>query len=206
MAFTSYTDFKATVASYLARDDLTSMIPAFITLAEARLGRDVNIREMLKVVTTTTTAGDPTVELPSDFSMIRDIHINTNPITVLQYDTPSAFYRNTNSTVSGIPRFYTILAREFQFSPIPDSAYDIQMLYYANPTPLSDTNASNIYLTACPDLLLYATLGEAEPYLMNDARLQTWATMYDKGLQSLIVNDDAGEWSGSPISIQVLTR
>ena len=206
MAFTSYTDFKATVASYLARDDLTSMIPAFITLAEARLNRDLRIRQMLKVVTTTTTANDSTVELPSDFGIIRDIHLNTNPVSVLQYDTPTAFYRNAKTSTTGQPKFYTILAQELQFSPVPDGEYDIQMLYYGTPTPLGDTNPSNIFLTVCPDLLLYATLGEAEPYLMNDARLQTWATMYDKGLQSLTTQDDAGEWSGSPLSIQVLTR
>jgi hypothetical protein len=161
---------------------------------------------MLRVVTTTTTAGDPTVELPTDFGIIRDIHLNTNPVSVLQYDTPTAFYRNAKTSTSGQPKFYTILAQELQFSPVPDDEYELQMLYYGTPTPLGDSNASNIFLTTCPDLLLYATLGEAEPYLMNDVRLATWAQLYDKGLNSLTTQDDAGEWSGSPIAIQVLTR
>lgn len=206
MAFTSYSDFKATVASYLARDDLTSMIPTFITLAEARLNRDLRIRQMLKVVTTNTTLNDSTVQLPSDFGIIRDIHINTNPVSVLQYDSPTAFYRNAKTSVSGQPKFYTILANEIQLSPIPDSEYELQMLYYANVDALSDTNTTNIFLTISPDLLLYATLGEAEPYLMNDVRLATWAQLYDKGLNSLSIQDDAGEFSGSPLTIQVASR
>jgi hypothetical protein len=49
-------------------------------------------------------------------------------------------------------------------------------------------------------------LGEAEPYLMNDSRLQTWATMYDRGLTALTVSDDQGEYAGSPISISIATR
>jgi hypothetical protein len=31
-----------------------------------------------------------------------------------------------------------------------------------------------------PDMYLYATLMEAEPFLLNDARLKTWADMYDR--------------------------
>ena len=75
MAFTSYTTLKSTIADYLARSDLTSQIPDFITLAENRLRRDLRIRQMLKYVTTNTVAGDGTVALPSDFLAMRDLHI-----------------------------------------------------------------------------------------------------------------------------------
>jgi CBS-domain-containing membrane protein len=65
MSLTNYTDLQTTIASYLARSDLTAMIPDFIRLAETRLRRELRIRQMLKVVTTTAVAGDSTVELPS---------------------------------------------------------------------------------------------------------------------------------------------
>jgi hypothetical protein len=80
------------------------------------------------------------------------------------------------------------------------------MLYYAKPESLSNTVTTNVFLTVCPDLLLYGALGEAEPYLMNDARLQTWASLYDRGVTALTVSDDQGEYSGSPISISIATR
>jgi hypothetical protein len=80
------------------------------------------------------------------------------------------------------------------------------MLYYAKPEPLSNAVITNVFLSVCPDLLLYAALGEAEPYIMNDSRLQTWATLYDRGLSALTVSDDQGEYSGSPISISIATR
>jgi hypothetical protein len=67
------------------------------------------------------------------------------------------------------------------------------MMYYAAPTYLSSSNTSNVFLANCPDLLLYGALGEAEPYLMNDARLTTWAQLYDRGLSALSVSDDQGE-------------
>ena len=75
MAFTTYTELKSTVADYLARTDLTTQIPDFITLAEVRLKRDLRIRQMLKVATATMTVSDSTVALPSDFLAIREIHL-----------------------------------------------------------------------------------------------------------------------------------
>lgn len=206
MSILNYSDLQSTIADYLARADLTAQIPSFIQLAETRLRRDLRIRQMLKVVTTTTLAGDSTVELPSDFLQMRDLHIATNPVQSVEYQSPSNFYRNTASTVTGVPMQYTILAQEFQFAPSPDSNYTLQMMYYAAPPYLTNTNASNVFLAVCPDLLLYGALGEAEPYLMNDARLDTWASMYDRGLASLTVSDDQAEWSGSPISISIAKR
>ena len=206
MSITNYSDLKATIASYLARSDLTAQIPDFIQLAETRLRRELRIRQMLKVVTTATVAGDGTVELPSDYLQMRDLHLNTNPIQSIAYQSPSNFYRNTNSTISGTPVQYTVLAQEFQFAPIPDGAYTLQMIYYATPPYLTTSNTSNVFLANCPDLLLYGALGEAEPYLMNDARLQTWAALYDRSLTALIVSDDQGEYGGSPLSISIATR
>jgi len=206
MSITNYSDLQATIASYLARTDLTAQIPDFIQLAETRLRRELRIRQMLKVATTTTVANDSTVELPSDYLQMRDLHINTNPIQTIEYLSPSNFYRNTWASTSGMPRQYTILAQEFQFAPVPDTNYTIQMMYYAAPTYLSSSNTSNVFLANCPDLLLYGALGEAEPYLMNDARLTTWAQLYDRGLSALSVSDDQGEYGGSPLSITTSLR
>jgi hypothetical protein len=206
MAFTNYTDLQSTVADYLARTDLTTQIPTFITLAENRLRRDLRLRQMIKVVTTTTTASDATVALPSDFLEMRDIHIETNPIQTVIYQNPSNFFRNSNVTVGGMPSYYTVTGSEFQFAPIPDSAYTLKMIYYSAPAYLSSSVSSNVFLANCPDLLLYAALGEAEPYLMNDARVATWAALYDKGLNSLTISDDAGEQPSSPMVISVATR
>jgi len=199
MAFTNYTDLKASVADYLARTDLTAQIPDFITLAELRLKRDLRIRQMLQVATATMTVSDSTVALPSDFLAIREIHLNTNPASSLEYLSPTSFFSNALTTNLGKPTKYTVLAAEFQFAPIPDSAHVVQILYYATPTPLSSSVPSNVFLSTCPDLLLYAALGEAEPYLINDARIQTWAALYDRGLASLSSSDESSEYAGSPL-------
>jgi hypothetical protein len=137
---------------------------------------------------------------------MRDLHIETNPVSVIEYQTPSNFFRNARTTESGIPTMYTVLATEFKFAPVPDGVYTLHMLYYGSPTYLSSTNSSNAFLANCPDLLLYAALGEAEPYLMNDERLQTWASLYQRGIDSISSSDESGEFASSPLSISLATR
>jgi len=206
MAILNYADLQTTIASYLARSDLTVQIPDFIQLAEVRLRRDLRIRQMLKSATTTTTGGDQTVALPSDFLQLRDLFVETNPIRAVEYVTPSVFSRNGRVTESGLPVFYTIIASEFKFAPVPDTDYTLQILYYSNPPFLTDTNPSNVFLANCPDLLLYGALVEAEPYLMNDARIQLWAGMYDRGVASITAADDASENSGVPLRMTLTAR
>jgi len=206
MAFSTYSELKTTIASYLARSDLTAMIPTFIQLAELRLRRELRTRQMLVVATANTTGGDSTVGLPTDFLSMRDIHVNTNPITTLAYSAPNAFYNSYRVTESGKPTEYTVLSTEIQLSPVPDSTYQLQMLYYAQPFFLSDTNTGNVFLVNYPDALLYAALGEAEPYLMNDVRLQTWASLYDRAISSITIADQSSEYSGQPMSMSYNVR
>ena len=206
MAFTSYTTLKTKIAEYLARDDLDTQIPDFVRLAEERLRRDLRIRQMLKVATATTTAGDSTVALPADFLAMKDLHLDTNPVRVLQFQNTSNFFRNARTTDRGVPTMYTLLGTEFQFAPKPDSAYTLRMVYYYKPDFLSDATPSNLFLANCPDLLLYGALAEAEPYLMNDERLATWSALYDRGLASLRASDDDSEYPSSPMSITLSTR
>ena len=202
MSFTSYSDLQTTIAGYLARSDLTTQIPDFIRLAETRLRRDLRIRQMLKSVTTSTVAADSTVELPSDFLEVRDLVINGSPPQPLNYASPSAFSRNTRTWESGKPLDYTVLANDFQLAPVPDAVYTVKMLYFAAPTFLSDSNTSNVFLANTPDVLLYGSLLEAEPYLMNDARVNTWGTMFDRALASIIRSDEQGQYSGVPLVIK----
>jgi len=206
MSYTTYTALKASVAAYLARTDLTDQIPDFITFAENRLRRELRIRQMLKSVTTSTVSGDSTVELPADFLEIRDFVALTNPIQPLSYSSPSALSNDPRASEVGVPKSYTILASEFLLSPPPDGVYTLRMLYFAAPAYLSSTNASNVFLTTAPDALLYASLIEAEPYLMNDARINTWGTMYDRAISSLTKSDEQGQYSGVPLAMKLTPR
>lgn len=206
MSLTSYSDLKTSVANYLGRSDLTSIIPDFISLAEIRLQRQLRIRQMMVTATAITTGGDNTVGLPPDFIEMRDLYVVGNPRVPLTYLSPSAFTRDARANDSGKPVFYTLRGNEIELAPIPDTAYTLNMLYYGKPAVLSDSNPSNAFMANCPDVLLYGALLEAEPYLMNDARTQVWAQLYQNGLDALTTSDESSEYSGVPLSMTVTTR
>jgi len=204
MSLTNYSELKDSIASYLARSDLTDQIPDFIRLAERRMRREVRIRQMLVSVDLTAVAGNNKVTLPTDFLEARDFVVVGNPTQPLNYLSPSALSRNAISSTSGRPIEYTILAEQFQLSPIPDFAYTLSLLYFAAPDFLSDSNDSNGFLVNVPDMLLYASLLEAEPYLMNDARLATWVSMYERASISVEKSNETGQYSGVPLSIKAV--
>jgi hypothetical protein len=199
MALTNYTTFTATVESYLARNDLTSVIPDFVQLAQIRMSRDLRTEAMLKVATTTPT--DNKVAFPTDFLELREIHFQGNPPVLLEFQTPDLFFRNGQTTLSGRSHYFTMLGTEFQFAPSQDTSYTIQILYYAQPTFVSSTNATNLYLTNYPDALLYATLAEAEPYLYNDPRIATWSALYDRAIANIKTSDLGQTYAYTTLSV-----
>jgi len=202
MAYTK----QASVASYLGRSDLSAVIPDFIRFAETRLARELRTRLMLKSATAPMVAADARVALPTDFLEIRDLFTQGNPRMPVTYLSPSAFTRDARADQSGLPVFYTVLASEFQFAPAPDAAYTLEILYYAKPPVLSSSNASNVFLANYPDALLYGALLEAEPYLINDARSGTWATLYDRAVKNISDADQGGEYSGIPLQMKLTSR
>ena len=64
MSLSTFTELKSSIASYLNRDDLTSIIPDFITLTERRLNRELRIRANMTRAETTTTSGIAFYDIP----------------------------------------------------------------------------------------------------------------------------------------------
>ena len=203
-AFTSYDNLKTNIADYLARNDLNDKIPMFVALAEKRLNRDLRLRQTLQQSTYTLDSGFQ-VPTPSDFLEMKDIHIDANPIINLDFKTVSQFYRLANVSGSGNPINYTLVSNNFVLAPRPTGSSVINMTYYKIPKILSDTNSSNEYLDVCPDLLLYASLVESAPFLMNDERLQTWEALYTRGLTSITKSDEQSEFPAQPLAVQITT-
>ena len=203
-AFTSYDNLKTNIASYLARTDLTEQIPMFISLAEKRLNRDLRLRQTLQQSTYTMDTGF-TVPTPADFLEMQDIHLDGNPIIPLTFQTVSQFYRRQGVQNQGQLINYTLVADNFVLSPQPTGSTTCNMTYYKIPQPMSDVNPSNEYLDVCPDLVLYASLAESSPFLMDDPRLVTWDNLYQTGLASITKSDESSTFPAQPLAIQLTT-
>ena len=205
MALTTYTELKASVADWLNRTDLTAEIPDFISLAEAQMERTLRTRQML--TRTTLTVDSEFETTPADFLETRALKLtSTNPDTPLTFMTMDSLDSEaTKSTGSGRPKFFGVVGTEFRFVPTPDASYTAEIVYFAKLNKLSSSVATNFLLTSSPDAYLYGALLQAAPYLQDDARIQTWATLYERALNDLQIADDRGSTSGGKLLIRAKT-
>ena len=207
MALSTFTELKEAVADWLDRSDLTDRIPDFITLAETRINRELRIRPMEVRSTMTTTAGSQYFNLPGGYIQMRNIQLNTNPVTPLEYITPEMMDRLYGSSTTGKPRAYTLIGDEIQLSAIPDTAYYLEMAFYEKFTPLGDgttggTVTSNWLTLNAPDVLLYGALLEAEPFIKNDERVPVWLNGYSNAIDKLQKADARDRHSGSAMRVR----
>ena len=215
MAINTYATLQTAVANWLDRSDLTDRIPEFISLAEARMNRTLRLSMMLNV-DETTLGGAATLigvtrdyALPSGYLQMVDFHLRTSPITTLSYLTPENMNRMWAGSQGGKPLAYTIFAdnstgtpiKKIRLGPSPGSAYDYSIMFYKKIDALSVSNTTEQMLTDNPDIYLYGALLEAEPFLMNDQRVQLWATAFQESVRALQEQDNKDRHSGSAMRV-----
>ena len=202
MAIGTFAQLKTAAANWLDRSDLTDRIPEFIALAEARFNRILRIRDMETVSTAiSTAAGTREYSLPTGFVQMKEFHLSTDPLTPLAYITPEMMTRLWAGSAQAKPQVFTIIADNVRLGPAPDAVYTTSMLYYKTFTALSDSATTNEMLTNNPDVYLYGTLLEAEPFIMNDQRIQVWLGAFDRAVASIQNQDNKDRHSGSNLRV-----
>ena len=199
MALDTFAGLKSTIADYLNRDDLTSIIPSFISIAEAKFNRKLRVRQMIK-------RANASIETaffayPADWLQAKEFQLNTNPIVRLGFVTEAQGddLKAGRFTAAGKPLYYTITGSQLEFIPSPDTTYSAELTYYAKIPALSDSNTSNWLLDYAPDLYLYGALMEASPYLKDDERLAVWGQLYVGSLGDIEVADQRASVSSTPL-------
>ena len=199
MAITTYAELKTAIANWLNRDDLTSVIPDFISLAEARIARDLRHWKQEKRVTTD--VDERYENLPNDFIEIRQIQ-HTAGGAISSISSVEMEKLRGASDAAGKPKYTRLTADQIEFYPTPDTSYNISMLYYGRIPALSDAEPDNWLLRDAPDVFLYGALLQSAPYLVDDARVQVWAGLYQSGIEALNVENEKARVSG-PLSMGV---
>jgi hypothetical protein len=110
-------------------------------------------------------------------------------------------YPRSAGIITGVPKYIARDGNNFVFGPLPDSNYTITGTYYAQPALLSDSNPTNYFIQNTPDLLLFAALVKAEPYLKNDERLPLWQSQYQEILNDVMMQEKDEEFSGSDLNM-----
>ena len=200
MALSTYDELKTSIANWADRDDLAAFIPDFIALAEARFNRELRLRSMEQKEYANTVSGQANYALPTNYLQMREFRLNQNPTVSLTYVSPEIY--EAWNLGQGVPQVYTIIANEIRIGPIPSGVYEMEMLFWRRFPNLSSTTTTNWMLSNSPDIYLYGTLMEIEPFVQNDARTALWTAGYDRAIQTLQLQDDKDRHSGSALTVQ----
>ena len=201
MAISTYSELKTAIANYLARDDLTSVIPDFIQMAEARMSRELETRSQEKRATATLTSGDEYIALPTDLREVREVKLNTTPVTVLTYYSPVALDQKFASGGTSKPLGFSIVGDEMKLRPIPDTGYTAEIIYIGTITALSDSNATNNILSRSPDAYLYGSLAEAYAYLLDEQRASQYLQRFNLALEEIKVDEQRAHYGTGSLQI-----
>ena len=204
MALSTYSELLSTVASYLNRDDLTSIIPTFITLTENRLNRELRVRANMVRAVTTTTSGQAFYDLPSDLIELRNITYDSSSQSfALRYLSPESVSREYGTIVSGQPRAYTNLGNNLKLTPTPDAAYSISINYFSQLRSLGDSTTTNDVLAEYPSLYLFGACLEGAIYLNDTEQTNRFGAVFQKALDDVKAAEDAARYSGTVMTTSI---
>lgn len=204
MALSTYSELLNTVASYLNRDDLTSLIPTFVTLTEHRLNRELRVRANMVRAITTTTSGQAFYDFPSDMIELRNITYDSDSQSfALSYLSPESVSREYGSITSGRPRAYTSLGNDLKLTPAPDAAYSISINYYSQLRSLSDSVTTNDVLTQYPSLYLFGACLEGAIYLNDTEQTNRFGSVFQKALDDVQRAEEAARYSGTVMTTSI---
>jgi hypothetical protein len=197
----TYTEIKDLIADTLNRQDLTSTIPTFIKLCEASLNRELEHYKMEK--RSSTTFNDRYHTLPTDFIKASRVHLSTGEaLRLISIDEMQDM--RLMSDASGKPKYYAVVAGEFELYPTPDGDHQAEVYYMASLTPLE--TESNFVSNEHPDLYLYGSLIHTAPYLKEDERIQTWVSLYNKALSMANSQSVQGKYSGTGLKMKIRAK
>lgn len=198
----TYSGLKASVADWLNRADLTSQIPDFVVLAEAKFNRKLRVLQMQ--ILATLTATDGTLDVPADWLATRNLKLASAPRggPSLEYVGEEELSELTADLLNGPTRYYTIVNGAFLLIPAPTVSTDFSLSYYAKIPALSGAAPSNWLLLKSPDLYLYGSLLEAEAYLKDDARLPVWSAAWQGTIDDMKIESEGAMRNATQMNVR----
>jgi len=188
MAIT-HANFLTQVRNYTEVDSNVlsdTLIDQFIRNTELDVAGKVDYDDLRKYATSTFTAGNRAVSMPSDTLILRSVeHVSSGVRTFLEKRDIS-FITEFNSTgAQGTPKYFANYD-DFNIlvAPTPAAADTVQINYIKDPPNFTSTN--NTYLSTYQEsMLLHGVLSEAFRFLKGPMDLYNlYKTKYDEEIQN----------------------
>jgi hypothetical protein len=196
MTFSTYSDLQSQIGNWLARGDLTTNIPDFITLFEASISRKLfKVRQQETIASLTPSNG--TVALPADYLSARRLTWTGSPRIELEYVHPSYLQIAYPTSPADIPRLYTIEGVNILIRPVNSTALEF---LYNQKTPAISSQLNWLY-TNYPDAYLFGALLEAYGFLKDPENM----ALYKARLEDVLADIKSNTFNNpANLSIRVI--
>lgn len=198
----TFATIKTHIANYLNRSDLTSYIGTWVNIAQRKIEHGIyytengvqhfknNFKGMEKRSTTTLNEDEYMLTLPPNFKQAIWVKVlKDNRYYDLIPVSPQKALEDYPSFVNdkGRPFEFAVIkySDEFMIRPTLDATYTFDVYYYAISADLTNDSDTNWLTNTYPEMLIYAALMEAEPFLLNDARVTTWKSMLNDSVAGI---------------------
>ena len=178
----NYTEVDANVFT-------NAVINTFITMAENRILRDIDLDVYKKESVGSMTSGNRFLTSPTDILTHRYMFITVGTDKVYLDFRDTSFMREfwPNPSLTGVPKYYAVWDQDtFNIAPTPNSNYVVEIGYIYRPAQLSAANPTTWISTNAPEALLYACLIQAYSYTKGPAEmLGYFDNSYKQAIQGL---------------------
>lgn len=175
---TTYATLKSDVADYMARDDLTAVIPTLVRLAESRIRDMVRVNDM--ETTTDLTISGRTTALPTGLLGIKRLIIDSTTYRQLEFVPADEGWRDLAYITDGEPQKYTIEGSNLIVFPAPATSVTGKLTYLGAYDALVNDADTNWLLANAYDVYLYGTLAEAKGYIEDDEQAAKWLDLFNQ--------------------------
>lgn len=190
MSFT-YSQLKQAIQDYTENTETTFVnnLSVFITQAEERILKNVQLSLFRKNVSGTMTSSNRFLAAPSDFLAPFSLSFvdSSSDHVFLQFKDPDFVQTfNPDATTTGNPRFYAVFdVDNFILGPTPNSAYDVELHYFYRPASLTaGADSGTTWLSTNAEIaLLYGCLIEAYIFMKGEPDMMA---MYEKRFEEAI--------------------
>lgn len=202
MSLSNYTDLVKSITSWSHRNDVSTLIPDFIRLAEDEMYNNEESQLQADGIeaTETLTASTSTayLSLPSGFLTPRAMHIKYDDHShEIFYQTPQNLKRRY--TVKDIPFNYTVIAGQIEFDVIPDEEYSVKLDFYKRPDALTLDNQTNLVMTNHPNIYLYGALHQLFLWSEDDAESIKYFAKMQAAIRGVNLAAKKGKYGVSPV-------
>jgi hypothetical protein len=187
----SYNSLVLMVQQYMERDDadFIAQIPNLIALAESNIAAELKTYLQLIVVETTLAENQAVLDKPVRWRKTVSMKTNGKPVLLRSQDYIAQYLSESDP---GLPKYYADYDfSHWNFAPLPDQEYPVEIIYYAEVQPLDETNQQNLWTAVAPQAMLYGTLLQAQGYLKALDKLPVWKQYYTDALAALKKEDDS---------------